>query len=354
MKAILTLLALSFITATLLPLLRNDQWWIRIFDFPRAQIAVGGIVLIAAFLLWGGVARILDGLVLAGLVLCIGYQLFQMLPYTPLFGKQVLPAEASHGGAGLSLLIANVLMTNHEADAFLELVRTRDPDVILTVETDGWWEERLRVLESDYPYTVKHPLENTYGMLLYSRLELVGAEVKFLIRDDIPSMHTQVRLADGRLIWLHGLHPEPPYPKEAEQTTERDAELLLVGREVKERNAPALVAGDLNDVAWSYTTKLFQQISGLLDPRVGRGMYNTFSAHNPLLRWPLDHVFHSDHFKLVQLERLPAFGSDHFPVFIELNMEPEAPAQQEEPEPDQEDQQRATEKIEKAEPKESL
>ncbi len=64
-------------------------------------------------------------------------------------------------------------------------------------------------------------------------------------------------------------------------------------------------------------TKYFREISGMLDPRVGRGLFNTFHAGIPLLRWPLDHIFHSADFRLVRLERLPAIKSDHFPVFGE-------------------------------------
>ena len=135
---------------------------------------------------------------------------------------------------------------------------------------------------------------------------------------------------------------------QGQDSTERDAELLVVARAVAESDEPALVAGDLNDVAWSHTTKLFQKISGVLDPRIGRGMYNTFSAKNPLFRWPLDHVFHSSHFRLVKLERLPFFGSDHFSVYITLSYEPEAKAQQLEPAADKEEREEAAEKIGKA------
>ena len=52
-----------------------------------------------------------------------------------------------------------------------------------------------------------------------------------------------------------------------------------------------------------------------------------------MFRFPLDHVFHSSHFKLVELRRLEHVGSDHFPVLVELSYEPEAQAEQSEPRP---------------------
>jgi hypothetical protein len=80
--------------------------------------------------------------------------------------------------------------------------------------------------------------------------------------------------------------PRPPVPPTPSYG--RDAELVLIGREIDGASRPAVVAGDLNDVAWSSTTTLFQKISGTLDPRVGRGLYNSFHAKSPLLRFPLD------------------------------------------------------------------
>jgi hypothetical protein len=80
----------------------------------------------------------------------------------------------------------------------------------------------------------------------------------------------------------------------------------------------------LNDVAWSDTNRLFEDLSGTIDPRIGRGFYPTFHAQHVLLRWPLDHVFYTPHFALVRMERLPDIGSDHFPLLAELCLVVEA------------------------------
>lgn len=346
MKIVLVVLALLLVTATALPLLRLDQWWIRVLDFPRAQITILGIVLLAFYIYFWETNRVYESVALGLLMLAVGYQVMKMFPYTVLMPKQVLAAESPPGEASLRLLVANVLIDNRESEAFLKVVRDYDPDVILTVETDEWWEEALRTLEEDYPHTLKNPLDNSYGMLLHSRLKMIDPEIRFILKDSIPSMHMQVVLPSGDRVFMHFVHPDPPNPRYATETTERDAELLIVGREAEKRDKPTIIAGDFNDVAWSYTTSLFQKASGLLDPRIGRGMYNTFDARNPLLRWPLDHVFHSDHFKLVHMETGPSWGSDHFPIFIELSLEAGAEAEQEENETNQAEDEQVDEKIE--------
>jgi endonuclease/exonuclease/phosphatase (EEP) superfamily protein YafD len=154
-----------------------------------------------------------------------------------------------------------------------------------------------------------------------------------------------VRLRCGECIALHVLHPSPPSPTENPTSRERDAELLVVARAVAEDPHRVIVTGDFNDVAWSPTTRLFRRISRLLDPRIGRGMFSTFHAALPLLRFPLDHVFHSDDFTLMELRVLPRFGSDHLPIFYRLQYEPRAAAQQEAPPADDDDRAHARQRI---------
>ncbi len=346
-------LAALLVVMTILPLFRHDAWWIRACEFPRVQIGIVGLVVLAScgILVPQGT---LNRLGMALLMLCVAFQAYRIFPYTPLASKQVVATTTPRPGAHLSLLVANVLMDNRRAEKLLDHVHRLSPDLVFTIETDDWWVQRLSDLDAAYHHKVEQPLANTYGMLLHSRLELIDPQVKYLVETDVPSIHTQVRLATGDRVQLHLLHPKPPNPAESLETTERDGELLMVGREVGSHDVPTIVAGDLNDVAWSYTTRLLQKVSGLLDPRIGRGLYSTYNAKLPFLRWPLDHVFHSHHFKLVRLERLAGFGSDHFPVLVELSLDPLAPLVQEEPLPTAEDLETAEEKIEKAEPLQTL
>jgi endonuclease/exonuclease/phosphatase (EEP) superfamily protein YafD len=221
----------------------------------------------------------------------------------------------------IRIMTANVLTPNRNAITLIDLVRENGPDILVTLESDEWWQARLDTLEPNYPYTIKCPLDNLYGMHVYSRLPLMDSQIDFLVEPDIPSIHTLASLPSGDKIRLHFLHPAPPSPTENDESSERDAELIIVARSIAETDAPVIVTGDLNDVAWSETTRLFRKISGLLDPRVGRGMFNTFHANFWFMRWPLDHLFHSHHFTLSRICRLRRFGSDHFALFTELVFE---------------------------------
>jgi endonuclease/exonuclease/phosphatase (EEP) superfamily protein YafD len=335
-------ISLTLIGLTILPLLRSSQWWIRLWDYPRLQI---GAALVVALLLQAAVfEKTPEHLVLlVATIAAFLWQAYSIFPYTRLHALQSLAAERQDAPNRVSVLVANVLQDNRNAAGLLAIVVEIDPDILITVETNGWWDSQLMHLKDLYPFDVRCPLDNTYGMHVLSKLELRDACVRELVSPGIPSVRASVRLRSGREFDLYAVHPEPPLPKK--DVDERDAELLLVARESKQRHRPTLVAGDLNDVAWSHTTRLFQRISGLLDPRVGRGVFSTFHAGHRLIRWPLDHLFHDASFKLVGLKVLRGFGSDHFPICASFVHDPTAVHEQQAPAPDASDQAEASTKI---------
>ncbi len=345
---VIQILAIIVIWLSFWSLIPRDEWWIRGADFPRLQILVLGFIAFILFLLVDHPWNWLNQLLFVGLMAALAYQLKMVLPYTFIWKKQVKQVKQDQldPQRQISLVVSNVLTTNTKYHLLIEQIQIHQPDLVLTLETDQNWQNALSVIEADYPYRVPVPLDNLYGMYLYSKLELRETEVKFILSDEIPSIHTTVILRSGQPVQLYCLHPKPPSPTEAKDSTLRDAELLIVGDQIKDLDESCIVMGDLNDVAWSRTTRLFQRISGLLDPRVGRHYVNTFHADYPFFRWSLDHVFHSTDFALVHMERLPHIGSDHFPVFLVLQTGRVFEHIQEELEQTDEDEQEAQEAIE--------
>ena len=347
-------IALGLLTTggTALSFSRNQHWFVRLWDFPRVQLALGGTVAGALFRKFFFRGRPSDHAFLAATAAAVAWQTRKIVPYTPLAPVAVQRSNRARGKRGergaatFRLLITNVRMENRDPGPLLKVIRESAPDVVLALETNARWAEALRPLHNEFPQVFEHPQENFYGLVLLSRLPLIDPKIRFLVQDDVPSVHTGVELPSGDCVFLHGLHPRPPEPVRDQNSTPRDAELVVLGKSIRETGPrPTVVAGDLNDVAWSATSELFLRLSGLLDPRMGRGFYNSYHADHLFLRYPLDHVFHSNHFRLIDLQRLPHVGSDHFPMLVELSYEPEAEGEQQRTEEEAGDETEADEKL---------
>jgi len=315
-QIVLITLTVLMLIITLAPFLPTNHWLSRVWEFPRVQITAIILVLLLMSAFVGDIElKIILMLTNSGVAL---YHVFWIFPYTRFAKLQVHKASDTKGKPSIKIMTSNVLMPNHSANKLIDIVNLHQPDILVTLETNEWWENELEVIHSDYPHRIKRPLENLYGMHLYSKYPLEDVQLVDLIEKDIPSIHCYLRLNNNVKVRCHFLHPAPPSPTENETSTPRDRELLMIARKVAQHNEPTIVTGDLNDVAWSPTTRAFRRISGLKDPRIGRGMFNTFHADYRFMRWPLDHIFHSAHFELGQLKRMPTIDSDHFPLFSEL------------------------------------
>jgi len=312
--------------ATGVSLIAADAWWIRVFDFPRLQIAVVLAIAIVVLVLTRS-RRLLIWLPL-GLV-ALGFQLGQVVPYFGVMPQQAVSAKACAPADRLYIASLNVLQANRDFDRAIAYVRDENPDVFLAMENDEAWTDALSAaLDEDYPYSLKIPQANTYGMALWSRLPFSEVERNELAGGGTPSIKARIMRADGGVMTLFAVHPRPPRP--GQDSGQRDAELVLLADMVRDSGRPTIVVGDFNDVGWSSVTETFQRIGQMVDPRRGRGFYASFDATNPLMRWPLDHVFHTDDFGVLRFETGPDVGSDHFPLEVELCLQPGefAPQQQ--------------------------
>lgn len=331
---------------TALPLIRQDHWTFRVFEYPRIQKLVLSILWVVLWAILKDFQNI-TLLIFLGAIICnIVYLIYQIYPFTPIGKKQVYKASKVDDDNSLKVMISNVYEDNINYKGCLEVIYENNPDLILLLETSHKWDRETESLEKDYEHHVKVPIDNTYGMLFYSKFPIIDPEVKYLVEDQIPSIDCKIELPSGQLVQVYAVHPTPPVPNENPRSTERDKELLIVAEKAKESKLPVIVIGDLNDVAWSYTTELFLKMSELLDPRRGRGFFNTFHAKQPLLQFPLDHAFISADFKLRDLRKLDNYDSDHYPIFAHIQFEERAEDQQEENQLDatQEDKEVAAEK----------
>ena len=304
------------LVCTTLSSLRSSQWWSKMWDTGRLQLAVLIFILLGLGCLFFDYNRDLEIALTILLVVALSYHLYIISPFTPIYKKEI--GDALNRNFCIRAVTCNVRMSNRETQQLLEVLYEKNPDFILLTEVNEWWVNQLAVLEKTYPFTILHPQENTYGIAFYSKYPLSDAQVKFLVKEDIPSIHTKITIR-GKPIRIIGLHPRPPAPWTTPEN--KDLEIIMAAGLTNDHLLPTIVTGDLNDVCWSKLTESFKYISGLKDPRVGRGILNTYNANIPLFRYPIDHFFVSKHFKVLDIQRLPYVGSDHFPVFLELNLE---------------------------------
>lgn len=345
LKLFLQIFGAVAIILTIFPFVAVDHWAVRVFDFPHLQLTLLTLLALLTYFYRFNVRKFQDYLFVIALTACFIFQGMKIFPYTA-FAKYEVNNASSGEVDFVSIYTANVLQDNEKADLVVEDTKRFDADVVLFTETNEKWIRSLnKGLGHKYPYKIEVPLENTYGMLLYSKYSLEESSIKYLIEDTIPSIHTKIALPFGKKIQLFAIHPAPPTPQHNPSSVDRDAELMKIAKLSLNSSYPVIVIGDFNDVAWSETTSLFSKFSGLLDLRKGRGFFSTYNAKSWIMRWPLDHIFSSPDFRVLDVQRGNKTGSDHFPFYTRLSLEPELASKQQLPKPSKKEIEEAFEQI---------
>ena len=349
LKLFLQIFGAVAILLTIFPFVAVDHWSVRVFDFPHLQLTLLTLLALLTYFYRFDVRKFQDYVFVLALSACLIFQGMKIFPYTA-FSKYEVNDASNDAVDFVSIYTANVLQDNDNVELVVQDAERFDADVVLFTETNMKWISSLNIeLGHKYPHKIEVPLENTYGMLLLSKYSLEQESIKYQIEDTIPSIHTKIKLPSGKKIQLFAIHPAPPTPQHNPSSVDRDAEMMKTAKLSLNSKYPVIVMGDFNDVAWSETTSLFSKFSGLLDLRKGRGFFSTYNAKSWLMRWPLDHVFSSADFRVVDVQRGKKTGSDHFPFYTKFSLEPELASQQQLPRPSKKEIEEAFEQIDNEE-----
>lgn len=318
------MIAVIIAICTIFSVFRNtENRYLKMVDFPRIQFFLASLISIIVFWIANKKWKWYDFMLMIGLFLGLFINSYYLINYTSIVPVEVPWANASTSSDDtFSLLISNVKMSNKNAQPLIDLIDKNEPDLVLAMEVNNWWGEQLKVLDKTYPYSQQTLNEVAYGMTLYSKFPLKDVEVNYLNNDKVPSFISTISLLNGSTFTFYSVHPVPPthFKDLPDNEGQQESALKKLGRMIEDRKFPILVAGDLNDVVWSHIDELTGTENILYDVRVGRGLFNSYNAENFLMRWPLDHVFVTEEFKLKKLVRLPNIDSDHYPIFVELKL----------------------------------
>jgi endonuclease/exonuclease/phosphatase (EEP) superfamily protein YafD len=320
------ILGLFLLTVTLLPLISTGKWYVRWWDFPRLQIAVLLLLPIsfAIVLSTNNVATWEPVIWAIVLTLCLFWQVSHVIQFSPVWKTEVATLDLNH--STIRLMVSNLDKSNSARGPVAKQLSDEQPDVLMLIEYDEAWQAQLKELRDSFSHHHEEVREDGLGMAIWSNRPVLEAETRFLVSKRRPTIWARIKTFSNEIVNFVCVHPTPPGLLDTTGDTRRDsrvrdAELILIAKEIANRNDEAwVVAGDFNDVAWSHTTRLFKRVSGLKDPRIGRSFMGTYMADFPPLRCPIDHVFLSDCFTISDLARKKISGSDHFAVLASVSL----------------------------------
>ena len=231
------------IAATLLSLLRAKAWWVRIWDFPRVQLAVLALLALMSWVFgapWHAWPHLLFTFALLAVIAFQGVLVWR---YTPLAPREVQQSQSNDRAQQLSLVVANVLQTNRQADLLLAAIRETDPDIVLCAETDDWWQTQLDALLVAYPHTIRCPCLIPMACCFTRAYSCMKPPWISWLSQTSLRCKPKLYCAMAQRVWLNCVHPPPPVPGESDESTERDSALLRLAAAFPKQRDQWLSAG---------------------------------------------------------------------------------------------------------------
>ena len=215
------------------------------------------------------------------------------------------------------LLLMNVLSSNRDTEAVVAQVHRYQPDILVLEEIMPYWFAALSDRLTDYPYQLHAVREDNFGIWLLSKFPIYDEEIIPWGPIQLPSATVRFRVGNrlARVVAMHPMSPAAP-----QGVRWRNEQLRQIAERFQGTDDPLLVIGDLNTTSFAPIFQEFKQALRLIDSRRGFGLQCSWPAYsfNPLMI-TLDHCLVSNDWEVVRREVGDDVGSDHLPVYVELN-----------------------------------
>lgn len=215
-------------------------------------------------------------------------------------------AEAS--APSLKIVAANIFGAPMSPETLRHYLATGGFDIIMLTEYSVHWDAYFNEWSLPYPYILKHPQPDNFGVAIYSRWPLTDAVLaSWHIPLPMPGIiaTAQTPLGPIRVIAAH-----PPPPVMPGFGKWRNGVITQISAIMKDSDIPVLVAGDLNATPWSYPLNELLKMPGV----IGGSYYGTWPSAIPQLGLPIDHIIVKGPLAFAHYGTGPATGSDHLPL----------------------------------------
>jgi len=214
-------------------------------------------------------------------------------------------------------LLSNVSANNPDYVRLVDLVRSKEPDLIVLEEVNAAVVNQLNYLRTDYPFSRWHPRQDDFGIAFLSRIPIEHVAVRHIGQAGVPSVVARLTLG-AHPVTIIGTHPLPPTG--SAYAADRDEQLRALAVFARPPRGEMILMGDLNTTSWSPVFRRLVRTAGLRDSRRGFGTQATWPCGAPILQIPIDHCLVSDGIIVHNRWIGPDVGSDHFPVFVDFSL----------------------------------
>jgi endonuclease/exonuclease/phosphatase (EEP) superfamily protein YafD len=208
-----------------------------------------------------------------------------------------------------------VYTKNKEWSKFIALIETENPNIIVTQEVNNKWINHLSVIEKKYPFNVKLPRSDNFGMAVYSKFPIVKKVDLTTDRFAIPTISITIQI-ENKNIEIISMHPLPPINNE--YFNSRNKQINFIANYCKNAETPIILIGDLNTSLWSKYYTHLENLSKLHNTRRGFGILPSWPANIFPFRIPIDHCMVSPEFDVINTKLGTNINSDHLPLIVTL------------------------------------